>query len=148
MGSYGKKQPKQSAAKVTAAMRAAKREEDAKAHEQLLEQRRKDARRETSEGDYEKMVDVQNTNRTERMIDASGIDDVVKQLANAELSTPPGSPGAGFVKRSKGAYMEYEEHMMVTLKADQPGLKMSQYKEMVFKSWKKAPENPENSFMS
>jgi hypothetical protein len=47
---YGKKQPKQSAAKVTAAMRAAKREEDAKAHEQLLEQRRKDARRETSEG--------------------------------------------------------------------------------------------------
>ena len=78
--------------------------------------------------DYEKMVDVQNTNRTERMIDASGIDDVVKQLANAELSTPPGSPGAGFVKRSKGAYMEYEEHMMVTLKADQPGLKMSQYK--------------------
>jgi hypothetical protein len=47
---YGKKQPKQSTAKVTAAMRAAKREEDAKAHEMLLEKRRKDARRETSEG--------------------------------------------------------------------------------------------------
>jgi hypothetical protein len=76
--------------------------------------------------DYEKMVDVQNTNRMERMIDASGIDDVVKQLANAELSTPPASPG--FVKRSKGAYMEYEERMLVMLKADQPGLKMSQYK--------------------
>jgi hypothetical protein len=78
--------------------------------------------------DYDKMVSVENTNRTERSIDASGIDNVVKQLGEVGLgaSTAPESPG--FVKRSKGVYSAYEEKMMAQLKEDSPGLKLSQYK--------------------
>jgi len=33
---------------------------------------------------------------------------------------------------------------MASLKEDKPGLKQSQYKELIWKTWQKAPENPFN----
>jgi hypothetical protein len=34
--------------------------------------------------------------------------------------------------------------MLPQLKLDKPGLKQSQYKDMIWKAWQKAPENPLN----
>ncbi|XP_052866545.1 coiled-coil domain-containing protein 124 isoform X2 [Anopheles cruzii] len=47
-------------------------------------------------------------------------------------------------KRMKAAYKAYEEEQLVRLKQDYPSLKLSQLKQMVFKNWQKAPENPMN----
>ncbi|XP_050100696.1 coiled-coil domain-containing protein 124 [Anopheles aquasalis] len=47
-------------------------------------------------------------------------------------------------KRMKAAYKAYEEEQLVRLKQEYPSLKLSQLKQMIFKSWQKAPENPMN----
>ncbi|XP_072384232.1 coiled-coil domain-containing protein 124-like [Diabrotica undecimpunctata] len=45
-------------------------------------------------------------------------------------------------KRMKAAYKCYEEKCLKDLKITHPSLKLSQLKQMVFKNWKTAPENP------
>lgn len=47
-------------------------------------------------------------------------------------------------KRMKAAYKEYEEAILPILKAENPSLKLSQLKQIIFKNWQKAPENPLN----
>ena len=67
---------------------------------------------------------------------ASGIDGALESL---NLSTGPlSAPSA------KALYKAFEERMLPEVKADYPGLKLSQYKEKVFQMWKKSPENPAN----
>ncbi|TPX66998.1 hypothetical protein SpCBS45565_g04115 [Spizellomyces sp. 'palustris'] len=47
-------------------------------------------------------------------------------------------------KRMKSAWAAFEEREMPILKAEQPGLRLSQYKQVLQKKWKKSPENPMN----
>ena len=45
-------------------------------------------------------------------------------------------------RRARAAFAAYSERMIAELKEEKPGLKQSQYKDMVWKLWQKAPENP------
>ena len=47
-------------------------------------------------------------------------------------------------RRAKAAFEAYQEREMPLVRQDKPGLKQSQYKEMIWKTWQKAPENPLN----
>lgn len=47
-------------------------------------------------------------------------------------------------KRMKAAYKAYETAQLVLMKADNPNLKLSQLKQIIFKNWQKSPENPMN----
>lgn len=47
-------------------------------------------------------------------------------------------------KRMKAAYLEFEEREMPNIKEENPGLRLSQYKELLWKLWLKSPENPIN----
>ncbi|VDP95346.1 unnamed protein product, partial [Echinostoma caproni] len=47
-------------------------------------------------------------------------------------------------RRLKAAYAAYEEKMMPILRAENPGLRNSQLKQMIFKMFQTAPENPKN----
>jgi chromosome segregation ATPase len=47
-------------------------------------------------------------------------------------------------KRMKAAFKAYEDTEIPILKAQNPSLKLSQLKQMVFKNWQKSPENPLN----
>ncbi|GJQ67450.1 hypothetical protein Trydic_g5114 [Trypoxylus dichotomus] len=47
-------------------------------------------------------------------------------------------------KRMKAAYTAYETRRLVELKAENPSLRLSQLKQMIFKDWQKSPENPLN----
>lgn len=47
-------------------------------------------------------------------------------------------------KRVKSAYAAFEERELPRLKAENPGLRLSQFKQMLQKQWKKSPENPLN----
>ena len=47
-------------------------------------------------------------------------------------------------KRLKAAFAEYEEAEWEQLKADNPSLRHTQLKEVLWKQWQKAPQNPLN----
>jgi Coiled-coil domain-containing protein 124 /Oxs1 len=44
----------------------------------------------------------------------------------------------------KAAFAAFSDSEMAALKADKPGLKQSQYKELIWKAWQKSPQNPLN----
>ena len=90
---------------------------------------------------------------TDEMI--GGVDDEIGRAANkarmaaAETSGIDAALGslkvAGNVVTSpKALYAEFEARMLPIVKADHPGLRLSQYKEKVFALWKKSPDNPAN----
>jgi len=68
----------------------------------------------------------------------AGIDDAIGALS----LDAPGKDGKRV--NLKAAFAAYEEAQLVQAKMDNPNLKMSQYKEIVWKSWQKSPENPMN----
>jgi hypothetical protein len=45
-------------------------------------------------------------------------------------------------RRVKSAYAAYEERELPILKAEHPGLRLTQLKQQLQKTWKKSPENP------
>lgn len=45
-------------------------------------------------------------------------------------------------RRMKTAHLAFEERRLKELQLEKPGLKRSQYKEMIWKEWLKSPENP------
>uniref|UniRef100_A0A182IVG4 Coiled-coil domain-containing protein n=1 Tax=Anopheles atroparvus TaxID=41427 RepID=A0A182IVG4_ANOAO len=64
--------------------------------------------------------------------------------AIAVLSVGDASADRHPEKRMKAAYKAYEEAELQRLKQEYPSLKLSQLKQMIFKNWQKAPENPMN----
>lgn len=48
-------------------------------------------------------------------------------------------------KRMKAAYKAYEDAQLPQIKAENPSLKLSQLKQIIFKNWQKSPENPMNN---
>ena len=47
-------------------------------------------------------------------------------------------------KRLKAAYKKFEETNMPIIKQENPNMKLSQLKQMLWKDWQKSPENPLN----
>lgn len=47
-------------------------------------------------------------------------------------------------RRTKAAFEAFQEQELPDLKLEKPGLKQSQYKDMLWKIWQKSPENPMN----
>lgn len=48
-------------------------------------------------------------------------------------------------KRMKAAYKAFEEANLPRIKAENPSLRLSQWKQILFKEWQKSPENPLNA---
>lgn len=47
-------------------------------------------------------------------------------------------------KRMKAAFKAYEDRNLPRIKSENPGLKLSQMKQIIFKEWQRSPENPIN----
>ncbi len=47
-------------------------------------------------------------------------------------------------RRMRAAWLAFEEANLPAIKEEKPGLKLSQYKDMLWRLWQKAPENPMN----
>jgi len=73
----------------------------------------------------------------DNVISASGIDSAIAGMSVS--STADRHPE----KRRKAAYLAYEEKMLLQLREEEPTLKLSQMKDIIFKRWRKAQENPE-----
>lgn len=72
--------------------------------------------------------------------EARSVDEAIRVL-----SLNPESDDKHPEKRMKAAYHAYEEKMLPILKQQNPSLRLSQLKQMIFKQWQTSPENPLNS---
>ncbi|EKM83163.1 hypothetical protein AGABI1DRAFT_111652 [Agaricus bisporus var. burnettii JB137-S8] len=82
---------------------------------------------------------------------ATGIDNALDllEVVTAKMDKASlGSQAAGMEKhperRFKAAFEAYQERELPILKEDHPGLRLQQYKDLLFKQFQKAPENPYN----
>ena len=117
------------------------KELDAKARLKAKFTKEQENKKETDEEAYAQMVDSENMNRIVGLVEASGIDAAVAALG---LGGDEKEPDMHPEKRRATAYAAFEESEIPVLKEECPGLKMSQYKDMLFKKWKKSPMNPMN----
>lgn len=117
--------------------KAKQEKEEAARQAQLAEAQR----RQVSEADYEKMVDVSNTNRQDDVIEARSVEAALSALSVGD----EGPDERTATRRRKAAYEAYFERQLPLMKDEKPGLKLAQYKSMIFELWKKDPSNPENA---
>jgi len=82
---------------------------------------------------------------------ATGIDDALELLDVVTAKTDKASVGqqaAGIEahpeRRFKAAFEAYQERELPELRVDQPGLRLQQYKEIMYKNFQKSPDNPFN----
>jgi len=79
---------------------------------------------------------------------ASGVDDALSKLSASTINKADdgsgGSPDKHPEKRLKAAFAAYEEAHFSALRAEHPTLKFTQLKDLLWKQWLKAPENPTN----
>ena len=79
---------------------------------------------------------------------ASGLDAAMElmDLATADKSSTKESDKLDRhpERRVKSAYAAFEERELPRIKQENPGLRLSQIKQMLQKTWKKSPENPMN----
>ena len=135
---------------VSAADKKAKKK---KAAELLAQREQQEQRAAAKKKEPEQFMDPLLAN-TEQMIGAS-LDDDGRRANQARMEETAGSGleaaleslnvsvGPKLVS-AKALYAAFEERMLPQVKADYPGLRLSQYKEKVWALWKKAPENPAN----
>jgi len=77
---------------------------------------------------------VENTNSLDA-INASSLEDAIAALdASNDTSVDK--------VKMRAAFEAFQEAELPRCKEEKPGLKLSQYKEMVWKSWQKSPQNP------
>lgn len=83
---------------------------------------------------------VENMNRLEpETIEASGIDEAIKALSMSEAASDKHPE-----KRLKAAFKAYEAENLPRIKAENPSMRLSQWKQILFKEWTKSPQNPLN----
>eukprot|EP00250_Pteridium_aquilinum_P026783 c33586_g1_i1 orf=101-787(+) len=126
--------------KVTAAELARQKElEQAKLQADAEGSKKKDRRMADTE-EYERLVTVENTNREDNIVDARSVDTAIAQMTLTSDLPPDRHPE----RRLKAAFKAFEEAELPRLKEEKPGLTHTQYGEMIWKLWKKSPDNPLN----
>lgn len=126
--------------KVTEAELRRRREQEQSELQRRAEEAQKKIARTAEEEEYEKMVLVQNTNRDGSLIEAHSVDEALAQISIADDLPLDKHPE----KRLKASFKAFEEAELPRLKAEKPGLTHTQYKDMIWKLWKKSPDNPLN----
>ncbi|KAI8362628.1 hypothetical protein BD560DRAFT_404360 [Blakeslea trispora] len=75
---------------------------------------------------------------------ASGIDDALDLLSLDSGSAKAKDIEKHPERRFKAAYAAFEERELPRFKTENPGLRLSQLKELIYKAFQKSPENPFN----
>ncbi|ERM96207.1 hypothetical protein AMTR_s00001p00116440 [Amborella trichopoda] len=103
------------------------------------EEAKKRQSRMADEEEYERMVSVENINRDDSLIEAHSVEDAL-----ALMSVDPLPVDKHPERRLKASFKAFEEAELRKLKEEKPGLTHTQYKDMIWKLWKKSPDNPLN----
>jgi len=83
-----------------------------------------------------RVIALEREEHGQNYVEARSLDDAVGHMAALGLTTPD--------KKPKVTYAAYEEKNLPDLRAENPTLKLSQVKELMWKQWQKSPENPMN----
>ncbi|KAJ8766985.1 hypothetical protein K2173_012494 [Erythroxylum novogranatense] len=126
--------------KVTEAELQRRREEEQAEMARKAEEAKRRQSRTAAEEEYERMVLVSNTNRDDSIIEARSVEDAIAQLTVADNVPVDRHPE----KRLRATFKAFEEAELPRLKEEKPGLTHNQYKDMIWKQWKKSPDNPLN----
>ncbi|KAL0383886.1 UNVERIFIED_CONTAM: Coiled-coil domain-containing protein [Sesamum radiatum] len=124
--------------KVTEAELIRRREEEQAALQRRAEEDKKKQNRIADEEEYERMVSVVNTNRDDSVIEARTVEEAIARMTVADTLPVDKHPE----KRLKASFKAFEEAELPKLKEEKPGLTHTQYKDMIWKLWKKSPDNP------
>eukprot|EP00270_Netrium_digitus_P021791 TRINITY_DN954_c0_g2_i1.p1 TRINITY_DN954_c0_g2~~TRINITY_DN954_c0_g2_i1.p1 ORF type:complete len:240 (+),score=96.19 TRINITY_DN954_c0_g2_i1:92-811(+) len=136
-----------SSSKITAAKLQEIREKEQKALQERMAMEQKKKERVVGADEYGRSLEVANENRMESLVDAHSLDEAISQL---HLSSGTGETSSKQPvdmhpeKRLKAAYKAFEEAQLTELRSERPGLTLTQYKELIWKAWKKSPQNPLN----
>ncbi|KAJ9704606.1 hypothetical protein PVL29_002930 [Vitis rotundifolia] len=128
--------------KVTEAELRRQREEEQAQIQQRSEEAKRRQSRTAAEEEYERMVLVANTNRDDSAIEARTVEDAIAQMSVSDNLPVDKHPE----RRLKALFKAFEEAELPKLKEEKPGLTHTQYKDMIWKLWKKSPDNPLNQF--
>uniref|UniRef100_A0A2P2JD85 Coiled-coil domain-containing protein n=1 Tax=Rhizophora mucronata TaxID=61149 RepID=A0A2P2JD85_RHIMU len=128
------------APKVTEAELTQRREEEQAVLAKKAEEAKRRQSRTAAEEEYERVVLVTNTNRDDSIIEARTVEDAIAQMTVADNLPPDRHPE----RRLKASFKAFEEAELPRLKDEKPGLTHTQYKDMIWKLWKKSPDNPLN----
>ncbi|KAF5751026.1 coiled-coil domain-containing protein [Tripterygium wilfordii] len=126
--------------KVTELELRLRREQEQAELAKKAEEAKKRHARTAAEEEYERMVLVSNTNRDDSIIEASTVEEAIAKMAVSESLPVDRHPE----RRLKASFKAFEEAEMPNLKEEKPGLTHNQYKDMIWKLWKKSPDNPLN----
>ncbi|CAD6259996.1 unnamed protein product [Miscanthus lutarioriparius] len=132
--------------KVTEAELARRREEERLRLEREAEAAKKRAARVAEEEEYERVVLVENTNRDDSLIEARSVQEAIARMSvlDPQVSLPADKHPE---RRLKSTFKAFEEAELPKLKEEKPGLTLHQYKDMIWKLWKKSPDNPLNQVL-
>jgi len=130
---YAKNQPPP---KITQAEIARTREIEEIAARQRKEQ--EDKREIEIEENINRVIALERANLGTAYIEARTVDDVIGHMG--AIVSPDKHPE----KRVKATYAAYEEKNLPQFREENPTLKLSQLKELIWKQWQKSPENPIN----
>ncbi|KAK1297413.1 hypothetical protein QJS10_CPB15g00323 [Acorus calamus] len=126
--------------KVTGADLEKRREEEMGRIARKEEEERKRKSRTAEELEYERTVLVANTNRDDDAIEAHSVGEALAKMNVSEALPPDRHPE----RRLKASFKAFEEAELLKLKEEKPGLTLTQYKDLIWKLWKKSPDNPLN----
>lgn len=126
--------------KVTEAELRRRREEEQAELARKAEEGKRKQTRTAAEEEYERMVLVSNTNRDDSIIEARTVEEALAQMTVADSLPVDRHPE----RRLKASFKAFEEAELPKLKEEKPGLTHNQYKDMIWKLWKKSPDNPLN----
>lgn len=142
MANLGKKKPNPKAGnKVTAHELHLMKETQKKEFEKALLEKSNLDRRQLTEEEYAALVEIENRNKEgDVALDARSVDAALQQLNLSGGGDDDRHPE----KRAKAAWNAYYEEMLPVMKQEKPGLRLMQYKSMIFDKWQKDPRNPRN----
>ncbi|XP_019150757.1 PREDICTED: coiled-coil domain-containing protein 124-like [Ipomoea nil] len=126
--------------KMTEAQLRRRREEEQAAMQKKGEEEKRKQSRVAEEEEYERMVLVTNTNRDDSIIEARTVDEALAKMTVVDNLPVDKHPE----KRLKASFKAFEEAELPKLKEEKPGLTHTQYKDLIWKLWKKSPDNPLN----
>jgi len=122
--------------KVSRALIEEERQRDREREE--AERRKRDNEEQPIEENINHVIRNQMLEHDGEIVDARSVTEALDQFdIESQLDKHP-------EKRLKAAYLAYESEQLPTLRLENPGLKLSQLKEIIWKQWQKAPENPLN----
>ncbi|XP_019165211.1 PREDICTED: coiled-coil domain-containing protein 124-like [Ipomoea nil] len=127
--------------KMTEAELRRRREEEQAAMQKRAEEEKRRQSRIAEEEEYERVVLVTNTNRDDSIIEARTVDEALAHMTIAADNLPVDKHPE---KRLKASFKAFEEAELRRLKEEKPGLTHTQYKDLIWKLWKKSPDNPLN----